>query len=167
MLVIPMWQGCWLPLLFTTSPCLRLLCALLPVNPFLFTTSWLVGGLCWHAICAEWLPLCCLAASVLACLQALVMAGFRAEEYAVVRATLDSLGGHDIKVLPTSNDMLSNSVEWALQQPEIDWTAPRPPEWVLGGTWGSQRTILFSGECRRLAFVSFAYGSRSSHSISA
>jgi hypothetical protein len=73
------------------------------------------------------------------------MAGFRAEEYAVVRATLDSLGAHDVKVLPARNEMLSGSVALALQQQEIDWSAPRPPAWIAGGTWGSQRTILFSG----------------------
>lgn len=77
--------------------------------------------------------------------QALVLAGFRAEEYAVIRGTLDSLGAQQVKVLPASNDMLNNSVEMALQEPEIDWAAPRPPEWILGGTWGSQRTVLFSG----------------------
>jgi len=77
-----------------------------------------------------------------------VLAGFRAEEYAVIRATLDSLGAHHVKVLPASNDMLNNSVDLALQEPEVDWSAPRPPEWILGGNWGSQRTILFSGEER-------------------
>jgi hypothetical protein len=79
--------------------------------------------------------------------QALILAGFRAEEYAVVRATLDSLGAHQVKVLPASDDMLNNSLEAALTAPEVDWSAPRPPEWIRGGTWGSQRTVLFSGMC--------------------
>jgi hypothetical protein len=34
----------------------------------------------------------------------------------------------------------------ALAEPEIDWSAPRPPDWIMGGGWGSTRTILFSGE---------------------
>jgi hypothetical protein len=65
----------------------------------------------------------------------------------VVRATLDSLGAHQVKVLPASDDMLNNSLEAALTAPEVDWSAPRPPEWIRGGTWGSQRTVLFSGMC--------------------
>jgi hypothetical protein len=79
--------------------------------------------------------------------QALILAGFRAEEYAVVRATLDSLGAHPVKVLAASDEMLYGSLDAALQEQEIDWSAPRPPEWIRGGTWGSQRTILFSGGC--------------------
>jgi hypothetical protein len=79
--------------------------------------------------------------------QALILAGFRAEEYAVVRATLDSLGAQQVKVLPASDDMLNNSLEAALEAQEVDWSAPRPPEWIMGGTWGSQRTVLFSGGC--------------------
>lgn len=34
------------------------------------------------------------------------MAGFRAEEYAVARATLDQLGADAVKVLPATHDML-------------------------------------------------------------
>lgn len=77
--------------------------------------------------------------------QALILAGFRAEEYAVIRASLDSLGAQQVKVLPASDDMLTDSVELALLTPEVDWSAPRPQEWIRGGTWGSQRTVLFSG----------------------
>lgn len=76
-----------------------------------------------------------------------MLAGFRAEECAVVRATLDALGGHTIKVLPASADMLAGPVGAALSEPEVDWSAPRPPAWILGGAWGSQRTVLFSGAC--------------------
>lgn len=39
-------------------------------------------------------------------MQALIMAGFRAEEYAVARTTLDQLGADSIKVLPATEDML-------------------------------------------------------------
>eukprot|EP00775_Hariotina_reticulata_P003320 gene3320-3597_t len=76
--------------------------------------------------------------------QALLMAGFRAEEYAVARATLDSLDAHQVKVLPVSQEMLQLPLELAVQQQEIDWTSPRPPQWIMGGAWGSQRTLMFS-----------------------
>jgi hypothetical protein len=44
-------------------------------------------------------------------LQALVMAGFRAEEYAVARGLLDSLGATDVKVLPVNEELLQVSLE--------------------------------------------------------
>jgi hypothetical protein len=39
----------------------------------------------------------------------------------------------------------------ALATPEIDWSAPRPDGWIMGGGWGSQRVVMFAGvqgECR-------------------
>lgn len=42
--------------------------------------------------------------------------------------------------------MLQGPLDLALATPEVDWSAPRPPEWILGGAWGSQRTIMFSGK---------------------
>lgn len=42
--------------------------------------------------------------------------------------------------------MLQSPVAVALAEAEVDWSSPRPPEWIMGGAWGSQRTILFSGE---------------------
>ena len=77
--------------------------------------------------------------------EALVMAGFRAEEYAMTRALLDALGGAAIKVLPATEEMLAGTVGEAVRADEIDWALPRPADWVLGGAWGSQRAILFSG----------------------
>lgn len=62
-----------------------------------------------------------------------------------MRATLDSLGAHQVKVVPASDDMLNDTLDFALATPEVDWSAPRPPEWIQGGGWGSQRTVLFSG----------------------
>jgi hypothetical protein len=41
--------------------------------------------------------------------------------------------------------LLQAPLALALSEPEIDWAAPRPPDWIMGGAWGSQRTILFSG----------------------
>jgi hypothetical protein len=37
------------------------------------------------------------------------MAGFRAEEYAVARGLLDSLGASDVKVLPVNEELLQVS----------------------------------------------------------
>jgi hypothetical protein len=73
------------------------------------------------------------------------MAGFRAEEYAIARVLLDTLGAHRVKVLPATQPMLEGSVEAAVHADEVDWGAPRPEGWIMGGAWGSQRTILFSG----------------------
>lgn len=77
--------------------------------------------------------------------QALVMAGFRAEEYAMARALLDAVGADSVKVLPATNEMLNGPVEAAIHEQEVDWGAPRPADWIRGGAWGSQRVILFSG----------------------
>lgn len=77
--------------------------------------------------------------------QAVVMAGFRAEEYAMARHLLDAMGAHTVKVLPCTEAMLHGSLGEALAVPEVDWEQPRPPDWLLGGGWGSQRSMLFSG----------------------
>lgn len=63
----------------------------------------------------------------------------------MARALLDSLGGAEIKVLPANEEMLSASVGEAVHAEEIDWSLPRPGDWIRGGAWGSQRVILFSG----------------------
>jgi hypothetical protein len=56
-----------------------------------------------------------------------------------------------VKVLPVSQEMLQLPLELAVQQEEIDWSSPRPPQWIMGGAWGSQRTLMFSGEDERSA----------------
>jgi hypothetical protein len=33
----------------------------------------------------------------------------------------------------------------AIAAEEMDWSAPRPADWLRGGEWGSQRTVLFAG----------------------
>lgn len=58
---------------------------------------------------------------------------------------LDSVGGHDIRVLPCTQDMLYGTVDAAVWTPEIDWSQPRPGDWIMGGGWGSQRAVLFAG----------------------
>ncbi|GIL58408.1 hypothetical protein Vafri_13539, partial [Volvox africanus] len=77
--------------------------------------------------------------------EAVVVAGFRPEEHGVVRALLDSAGGHVVKVLPVTESMLYGTVDEAVHLAEQDWAAPRVPDGPRGGGWGSQRTVLFSG----------------------
>lgn len=79
-------------------------------------------------------------------LQAVLMAGFQIEEYAMTRAVLDEAGATAIKVLPVTPHMLTSSVGQAIHEEEVDWAQPRPDNWVHGGAVGAQRTILFSGE---------------------
>ncbi|CAL8462278.1 g1809 [Coccomyxa elongata] len=76
---------------------------------------------------------------------AVVLAGFRAEELAMVRAILDSAGGHAVKVIPVKEELLYERMSTAIHLPEPDWGKARPVDWTRGGAWGSQRTILFSG----------------------
>ncbi|EFJ48355.1 hypothetical protein VOLCADRAFT_90942 [Volvox carteri f. nagariensis] len=89
--------------------------------------------------------------------EAVVLAGFRPEEHGVVRALLDSAGGHVVKVLPVTEAMLYGTVDEAVQSGEQDWSAPRPLGGPRGGGWGAQRTVLFSGLSRRLAFTSTSH----------
>ncbi|BDA46139.1 hypothetical protein COCOBI_08-2310 [Coccomyxa sp. Obi] len=76
---------------------------------------------------------------------AVVLAGFRAEELAMVRAILDSAGGQAVKVIPVKEELLYEKMSTAIHLPEPDWEKARPVDWTRGGAWGSQRTILFSG----------------------
>ncbi len=78
-------------------------------------------------------------------LQALLLAGLRAEEIAVTRAIMDAAGALDVKVLPCTSTMLHAPLAAALQMPEPEWEKPRPGDWTQGGGWGSQRVGLFSG----------------------
>lgn len=77
--------------------------------------------------------------------QAIIAAGFRLEEYAVIRCTLDAIGAPHLKLLIAEEKLLHSDLSTALTMPEIDWQAPRPPDWIQGGAWGSKRAILFSG----------------------
>jgi hypothetical protein len=62
-----------------------------------------------------------------------------------VRVILDSAGGHEIKVIPCTEELLHQSVESVLRLPEPQWELPRPDNWTRGGAWGSNRAILFAG----------------------
>ena len=80
------------------------------------------------------------------------MAGFRGDEYAMTRALLDYAGGQEIRVLPCTQDMLQGTVGQAIHSEEVDWTLPPPKDWIQGGGYGSQRTILFSGRSLEFRF---------------
>ena len=62
-----------------------------------------------------------------------------------VRIILDSYGGQAVKVVPCTPALLHAPVSKALVAPEPNWNQPAPQAWLSGSTWGSQRTILFSG----------------------
>lgn len=62
-----------------------------------------------------------------------------------VRVILDTYGGQAVKVLPCPPAMLHTRVSDGLKAPEPDWDKPAPQAWLSGSSWGSQRTILFSG----------------------
>lgn len=78
-------------------------------------------------------------------MQAVIAAGFRLEEYAIIRCTLDAIGAPTLKLLIADEKLLYSDLATALTTPEIDWQSPRPPHWIQGGAWGSKRVILFSG----------------------
>ena len=78
-------------------------------------------------------------------LQALVLAGFKTEESAMIRGVLDLANAHRLKLLPCTRDMLYLSLNQALAEPEIDWATQRPETLGRGREWGSQRVVLISG----------------------
>ena len=78
-------------------------------------------------------------------MQAIIAAGFRLEEYAVIRCTLDAVGASHLKLLIAEEELLHSTLDTALAMDEIDWQQPRPPAWIQGGAWGTRRVILFSG----------------------
>ena len=77
--------------------------------------------------------------------QGVLLAGFRLEEYAIVRAMLDQVGAAHVKVVPCSQRLLYATQAEALAEPEPNWEGARQEEWMRGGAWGSKRVALFSG----------------------
>eukprot|EP00892_Ulva_mutabilis_P009346 jgi/Ulvmu1/6784/UM030_0122.1 len=77
--------------------------------------------------------------------EAIIAAGFRLEEYAAIRCTLDAVGASHLKLLIADEELLHSNLDTALRMPEIDWQQPRPPDWIQGGAWGTRRVVLFSG----------------------
>ena len=78
-------------------------------------------------------------------MQAMIAAGFRLEEYAVMRYLMDGVGAAHVKLLIADDSMLQKPLDEALAQPEIDWEKPRAEEGIQGGGWGSTRACIFSG----------------------
>lgn len=77
--------------------------------------------------------------------QAIIAAGFRLEEYAMLRYLLDGIDASHVKVLVADEQLLYSTLDDALATPEINWEEPRPENWIKGGGWGSSRVCLFSG----------------------
>jgi hypothetical protein len=77
--------------------------------------------------------------------QAIVAAGFRIEEYVMIRVLLDELQAQHVKVIIGDQHTLLKMQSEVLALPEIDWSSPREARQGGGGGWGSQRAILFSG----------------------
>jgi hypothetical protein len=78
-------------------------------------------------------------------MQAIVVTGFRIEEYAMIRYMLDAIQASHVKVIIADEQMLYSTQDLAIHSEEIDWEQPRPQEWAQGGAWGSQRVCMFSG----------------------
>lgn len=80
---------------------------------------------------------------------AVLCAGFRYEEVVQVRALLDSVGGHGIKVIPCPERVLRLSVEKALAVEEPEWDKPFQEQQqepaFRGGIWGLKRCLLLGG----------------------
>jgi hypothetical protein len=74
-----------------------------------------------------------------------ILAGFYVEELPGVRHLLDQADGHHITLVPCLPEYLSQPLAAVLQLPEPAWEEPVPTQWVDGGGWGRQRTVLFSG----------------------
>lgn len=78
-------------------------------------------------------------------LQALLLAGFRLEEFVMVRVMLDTIGLHDVRVVPLTDALLHALQGQVLHAEEPDWESPRQMHQFPLGAWGSQRACLFSG----------------------
>lgn len=75
----------------------------------------------------------------------MLLAGFRLGEPAMVRALLDAMQAQHVKVIVCGDAELHTAQQAALQLPEVDWTAPREEGAATGGSFGSQRAVLFAG----------------------
>lgn len=61
-----------------------------------------------------------------------------------VRANVDSIGGHSMKVIPCGGLTLHSRVCEAITAEEPDWERPWGGS-VWRSAWGSQRTVFFAG----------------------
>ena len=76
---------------------------------------------------------------------AVILIGFRAEEWPRVRVILDELGGYDVPVIPARSEHAWMTLEEVAHSPEPDWESPRVVSTARGGEYGSQRALAFSG----------------------
>ena len=90
--------------------------------------------------------------------QAVILAGFKSEESAMIRGALDLANAVQIKVLPCTQDMLHMPLVRALEEEELDWSLSRPKNLPQGREWGSQRAVLISGMRWACSHVCFAEG---------
>lgn len=80
---------------------------------------------------------------------AVVLVGFRAEEWPRVRTLIDELGGYDVPVIPARSEHAWMTLEEVTREREPDWESPRTNAanagGARGGEYGSQRMLAFSG----------------------
>ena len=78
---------------------------------------------------------------------AVVLIGFRAEEWPRVRTLIDELGGYDVPVIPARSEHAWMTLEEVTREREPDWESPRTSNAsaARGGEYGSQRMVAFSG----------------------
>lgn len=76
---------------------------------------------------------------------AVILVGFRAEEWPRVRVIVDELGGYDVPVIPAISEHTWMTLEEVARSPEPDWESPRVVSTARGGEYGSQRALAFSG----------------------
>lgn len=78
---------------------------------------------------------------------AVILIGFRPEEWPRVRALVDELGGYDVPVIPARAEHAFATLDEVSRECEPDWESPRI---VMdgagrGGGFGTQRAVAFSG----------------------
>ena len=76
---------------------------------------------------------------------AVILVGFRAEEWPRVRVLVDELGGYDVPVIPARSEHAWMTLEEVARTREPDWESPRDAALARGGQYGSQRAVIFSG----------------------
>ena len=76
---------------------------------------------------------------------AVILVGFRAEEWPRVRVLVDELGGYDVPVIPARSEHAWMTLEEVARTREPDWESPRDAGLARGGEYGSQRAVIFSG----------------------
>ncbi|GAB5355012.1 hypothetical protein AAMO2058_000169200 [Amorphochlora amoebiformis] len=77
--------------------------------------------------------------------EAVLLAGFKVDEIAMVRILLDKAGGQAVKVVPLTEPMLDGSLEAGLEveEPDIRFIKQNTPD-VLVTSW-NHRVIVFAG----------------------